>query len=302
MTSAPSAPVAQPTVATSTTARAHRAGSSSIRRNAGTWVSRVIIWAIICVMLFPVLYVVLFSLKGGAPSLYSPNLFPKTYTLEHYNRLIHGSFPIWAMNSLIYGLSCALISVFFATLGGYAFSRLRFRGKRYGILALLVIQALPTNLAIVAYFKMLNAVGLYSTRIGIILILGFGGSALSVWLMRNFMESIPKELDEASQLDGAGTFRTFWQVVLPLVLPMLVAQFIFSFIGVYNEYILTTVLLAQDDKYPLGVGVRTFSTQFATQWTTFCAAAVLGSIPILIIFFIAQRFLLEGLTRGAIKG
>ena len=253
-------------------------------------------------MLFPVLYVVLFSLKGGAPSLYSPTLFPQSFTFEHYDRLLHGSFPTWAMNSLIYGLACALINVVFATLGGYAFSRLRFRGKRYGILALLIIQALPTNLAIVAYFKMLDAVGLYSTRLGIILILGLGGSALSVWLMRNFMESIPRELDEASQLDGAGTFRTFWQIVLPLVLPMLVAQFIFSFIGVYNEYILTSVLLADDSLYPLGVGVHSFSTQFSTQWTTFCAAAVLGSIPILVIFFIAQRFLVEGLTRGAIKG
>lgn len=159
MTSAPTS-TAQTTPVATSQARTARAGSSTFRRQSGTWVSRLIIWAIIIVMLFPVLYVVLFSLKGGAPSLYSPTLFPQSFTFEHYDRLLHGSFPTWAMNSLIYGLACALINVVFATLGGYAFSRLRFRGKRYGILALLIIQALPTNLAIVAYFKMLDAVGL----------------------------------------------------------------------------------------------------------------------------------------------
>ena len=277
-------------------------GSSRLRRNTSLWVTRLILWVIIAIFLFPVLYVVLYSLKAGAQSLFSTTLFPTEYGLDNYRRLLRGSFPKWALNSLIYGLACSFISVFFSTLGGYAFSRLQFRGRRYGILGLLIIQALPTNLAIVAYFWMLNAVGLYSTRLGIVLILGFGASALGVWLMRNFMESIPKELDEASYLDGGTTFTTFIQVILPLVMPMLVAQFIFSFIGIYNEYIITSILLANDDLYPLGVGVRTFSTQFANQWTTFCAAAVLGSIPILIIFFVAQRFLVEGLTRGAIKG
>ncbi len=295
-----------PAVTTATAGTVERSevvGSSrGPRRHIGLWVTRLILWAIIIVFLFPVVYVVLYSLKAGAPSLYSPTLFPTEYSFDNYARLLRGNFPQWALNSLIYGTACAVISVFFATLGGYAFSRLNFRGRRYGILALLVVQALPTNLAIVAYFWMLNEVGLYNTRPGIILILGFGASALGVWLMRNFMESIPKELDEAAALDGASTFRTFLTVILPLVLPMLVAQLIFGFIGVYNEYIITSILLASDDKYPLGVGVRTFSTQFSNQWTTFCAAAVLGSIPILIIFFIAQRFLVEGLTRGAIKG
>lgn len=293
---------AQPVVATAAQASTAVYRANPFRKHLGLWVTRLILWVIIAVFLFPVLFVVLYSFKAGAQSLFSPTLFPTEYGLGNYERLLRGSFPKWAMNSLLYGLSCAIITVFFATLGGYAFSRLRFRGRRYGILALLVVQALPTNLAIVAFFWMLNEVGLYSTRIGIVLILGFGGSALSVWLMRNFMESIPKDLDEASYLDGGTTFTTFYQIILPLVMPMLVAQFIFSFIGVYNEYILTSILLANDDLYPLGVGVRTFSTQFANQWTTFCAAAVLGSVPILIIFFLAQRFLVEGLTRGAIKG
>lgn len=276
--------------------------SASTRRHAEAWLIRLILYVIITVMLFPVLYVVLFSLKGGGPSLYTPTLIPEVLTLDNYARLMRGSFPRWVFNSLLYGLASGIIVVFFSTLAGYAFSRMRFRGRRYGILVLLIIQSLPATLALVAYFRMLTLVDLYNTRLGIILIFGFGGSALAVWLMRNFMESIPKDLDEAAFLDGASRWRVFWNIMFPLIQPMLVAQFIFSFIGVYNEYILMSVLLSSPDNYPLGVGVRTFSTQFNTQWTLFCAAAVLGSIPIVIIFFLAQRLLVEGLTKGAIKG
>ena len=276
--------------------------STKTRRHVEAWMIRMLLWVIIVVMLFPVLYVVLYSLKGGGPSLYSPTLIPEVITLDNYSRLMRGSFPTWVLNSFIYGLVSGIIVVFFSTLAGYAFSRMRFKGRRYGILVLLLIQSLPVTLALVAYFRMLDLVNLYNTRLGIILIFGFGGSALAVWLMRNFMESIPKDLDEAAFLDGASQWRVFWNIMFPLIQPMLVAQFIFSFIGVYNDYILMSVLLSSPENYPLGVGVRTFSTQFNTQWTLFCAAAVLGSIPILIIFFLAQRLLVEGLTKGAIKG
>lgn len=265
---------------------------------------RILIWAIIIVVMFPVVYVLLTSFKADGRSLNSSTLFPREYTLDLYRQLLSGNsnFLRWVGNSLILGLTAGVAQVVFATFGGYAFSRMRFPGRKYGILFLLVIQMLPVNMQVVAYYRMLAAVDLTNTRVGIILILGFGGSALSVWLMKNFVDSIPKDLDEASYLDGGTHWTTFWRIIFPLVQPMLVAQFIFGFIGVYNEYILTSILISDDALYPLGVGVRTLSTALATSWTLFCAAAVLGSIPILIIFFLAQRFLVEGLTRGAVKG
>lgn len=266
------------------------------------WVIRIFLWAVIAAVMFPVVYVLLFSIKGGGSSLYSDTLIPESITFENYSRLMDGNFPRWIMNSLILGLSSGVLTVIFATFAGYAFSRMRFPGRRYGILTLLVIQMLPVNMAAVAYYRMLQLVDLTNTRIGLILIFGFGGSALAVWLMKNFIDSIPKDLDEASYLDGASHWTTFWKIIFPLAQPMLVAQFIFGFIGVYNEYILTSILIFDPSLYPLGVGVRTFSTAVATSWTLFCAAAVLGSIPILIIFFLAQRLLVEGLTRGAVKG
>lgn len=265
---------------------------------------RLLIWIIIVIVMFPVVYVLLTSFKADGRSLNSSTLFPREYTLDLYKQLLSGNsnFLRWVGNSMILGLSAGVAQVVFATFGGYAFSRMRFPGRKYGILFLLVIQMLPVNMQVVAYYRMLSAVNLTNTRIGIILILGFGGSALSVWLMKNFVDSIPKDLDEASYLDGGTHWTTFWRIIFPLVQPMLVAQFIFGFIGVYNEYIMTSILISDDALYPLGVGVRTLSTALATSWTLFCAAAVLGSIPILIIFFLAQRFLVEGLTRGAVKG
>lgn len=266
---------------------------------------RVIIWIVIVIMLFPVAYVILTSLKADGRGLTTTSLFPKEYTLDLYRRLLNpdtSNFLRWVQNSLIMGVIAGATQVIFATFAGYAFSRMRFPGRKWGILFLLIIQMLPINMQAVSYYKGLSMAGLYNTRTGIIMIFGLGGSALSVWLMKNFVDSIPRALDEASYLDGGGHWGTFWRIIFPLIQPMLVAQFIFGFIGVYNEYVLTSILISDDKLYPLGVGVRTLSTQFSTSWTLFCAAAVLGSIPILIIFFAAQRFLVEGLTRGAVKG
>lgn len=269
------------------------------------WALRIFIWIVLIAVLFPVLYVVLTSFKADGRGLSTTSLFPREYTLDLYRRLLDTStsnFLRWVSNSLIMGITAGAFQVVFATFAGYAFSRMRFPGRKYGILFLLVIQMLPINMQAVAYYKLLSMTGLYNTRIGIIMIFGLGGSALSVWLMKNFIDSIPRDLDEAAYIDGAGQWQNFWQIIFPLIQPMLVAQFIFGFIGVYNEYVLTSILLSDDTLYPLGVGVRVYSTAMTTSWTLFCAAAVLGSIPILIIFFAAQRFLVEGLTRGAVKG
>jgi arabinogalactan oligomer/maltooligosaccharide transport system permease protein len=293
-----------PTAVTDIREKASWRESSKVQQNAQVWAIRLLLWIIIAAVMFPVIYVVLYSAKGGGSALYSKTFIPEVLTLDNYRRLLSAdsNFPRWVMNSLILGVASGAITVIFATFAGYAFSRMRFPGRRYGILVLLIIQMLPVNMAAVAYYRMLQLVGLSNSRTGLILIFGFGGSALAVWLMKNFVDSIPRDLDEASYLDGGSHWTTFWRIIFPLVQPMLVAQFIFGFIGVYNEYILTSLLIFDPDIYPLGVGVRTFSTAFSTSWTLFCAAAVLGSIPILIIFFLAQRFLVEGLTKGAVKG
>ncbi|HNP72945.1 MAG TPA: sugar ABC transporter permease [Kouleothrix sp.] len=292
----------QPTAAVQPAPRRSLTESYRFRQALGLWAVRIALIVITLVSLFPTMYVVLYSLKGGGNSLYSPTLIPQKLTLENYTKLLSSQFPLWVRNSLILGGVSAAVSVMLATFAGYAFSRLNFAGRRYGILILLIIQMLPTVGSLVAIFRGFQMLRLLNTLTGLILLFGFGGSALAVWLMKNFMDSIPRELDEAASIDGASNWQIFWRILFPLLQPMLVAQFIFGFIGVYNEYIVTTVFLSDTKLYPLGVGVRLFSTQFNTNWTQFCAAAVLGSLPIMLIFFLAQRFLVEGLTKGALKG
>lgn len=292
----------QPTAAVQPAPRRSLTESYRFRQALGLWAVRIALIVITLVSLFPTMYVVLYSLKGGGNSLYSPTLIPQKLTLENYTKLLSSQFPLWVRNSLILGGVSAAVSVMLATFAGYAFSRLNFAGRRYGILILLIIQMLPTVGSLVAIFRGFQMLRLLNTLTGLILLFGFGGSALAVWLMKNFMDSIPRELDEAASIDGASNWQIFWRILFPLLQPMLVAQFIFGFIGVYNEYIVTTVFLSDTKLYPLGVGVRLFSTQFNTNWTQFCAAAVLGSLPIMIVFFLAQRFLVEGLTKGALKG
>lgn len=292
----------RPTTASQSVPRRSIAQSYRVQQAASLWLIRIVLITVTLISLFPTLYVVMYSIKGGGNSLYSPTLIPQKLTLDNYTKLLSSQFPLWVRNSLLIGGFSAAISVMLATFAGYAFSRLNFVGRRYGILILLIIQMLPTVGSLVAIFRGFQKVGLLNTRVGLILLFGFGGSALAVWLMKNFMDSIPKELDEAASIDGASHWQIFWRILFPLLQPMLVAQFIFGFIGIYNEYIVTTVFLSDSGLYPLGVGVRLFATQYNTNWTLFCAAAVLGSIPIMIVFFLAQRFLVEGLTKGALKG
>jgi arabinogalactan oligomer/maltooligosaccharide transport system permease protein len=266
------------------------------------WATRIVLIIITLASLFPTMYVLMISFKAGE-SLYTSSLIPKQFTIDNYNRLFTQSkFLLWMRNSLIIGVSSALISTLIATLAGYSFSRFRFPGRRYGILILLIVQMLPTSVSLVALFRMLYVMHLLNKLEGLIVVFGLGSGALSVWLMKNYIDTIPKELDESAYIDGANPWQVFWRILFPLIQPMLVAQFILSFIGVYNEYMFSSIVLFDPNLYPLGVGIRTYVTgAYQTNWTAFCASAVIGSFPILIIFFLAQKLLVEGLTRGAIK-
>lgn len=272
-------------------------------RTYATWAVRLAAMVLTMASLLPTLYVVMVSFKAGE-AFYTSSLVPHQLTLDNYRRLLTTtSFLRWALNSLLLGMAGATIQTLIATMAGYAFSRLRFRGRRYGILLLLLVQMIPTSVSIVAIYRLLLVFGFLNTLQGLILIYGLGGSAFSVWLLKNYVDSVPRDLDESAYVDGASAWRTFWHITFPLIKPMLAAQFIFAFIGIFNDYIQPSLYLSNPGLYPLGVGVKLYvSGQYQTNWTAFAAAATLSSLPILIVFFLAQRLLIEGLTRGALKG
>ncbi|MBP7237134.1 MAG: sugar ABC transporter permease [Petrotogaceae bacterium] len=266
------------------------------------WFVRAMAIILVAIILFPFYYVVLTSFKPGS-SFYSGSIFPKQFTLDNYSSLINSSkFLLWVKNSTILGGFSALLTVVVTMFGGYAFSRLRFPGRKYGILFLMVLQMFPTSVAMVAYFKMLQIVGLLNTLTGIILIMGLGNAAFGTWIIRNYLNSIPTEIDEAAYIDGASYWQTFWKVLFPLMMPILATQFIMTFIGVYNEYMFSVILLFDPSKYPVGVGIKGFlASNYSVNWTVFCAAAVLGSLPIIFLFLLLQKNITNGLTKGAVK-
>ena len=266
------------------------------------WISRVIIWITIVVIMFPALWIVMSSFSAG-DSFFLSSLFPKKLSLEHYVELFKETdVVLWVWNSLKMCLLVAVIQLILTSLAAYAFSRLRFTGRKYGLMTLLILQVFPNSMAVSGYYILVYKFGLADSSLALIFVLA-GGSAFNIWLLKSYMDGIPVELDEAAMVDGAGNFTVFYKIILPLALPQLVVIFLFSFIATYSEYVISSVFLQNPNKMTLALGLQSFITnQFAAHWTLFSAAAVLSSIPIMVVFMALQKYIQNGLSVGGVKG
>lgn len=275
---------------------------STQKENISLWLSRIVIWIVLIMVLFPVLWIVMASFSKG-DSFFMTSLVPKQLSVENYVSLFRETdFALWVFNSLKLCLIVAVIQLVLTSLSAYAFSRLRFPGRTKGLMALLVLQVFPNSMALAGYYVLIYKFGLADNFLAIILVLA-AGSAFNIWLLKSYMDGIPKELDEAAFVDGAGHFTTFFRIVLPLATPELVVIFLFSFIGTYSEYVISSVFLQSPGNFTLAIGLQSFITnQFAAHWTLFAAAAVLASLPIMLIFMMLQKYIQNGLTAGGVKG
>jgi len=266
------------------------------------WISRVVIWIAIALMIFPALWIVMSSFSAG-DSFFLSSLFPKKLSLEHYIDLFaETDFVRWVWNSLKMCLIVAVIQLTFTTLAAYAFSRMRFTGRTYGLMTLLVLQVFPNSMAVSGYYILVYKLGLVDSSIALILVLA-GGSVFNIWLLKSYIDGIPRELDEAAMVDGAGHFKVFVRIILPLASPQLVVIFLFSFIATYSEYVISSVFLQTPGKMTLALGLQSFITnQFAAHWTLFAAAAVVSSLPIMAVFMALQKYIQNGLIAGGVKG
>lgn len=286
----------------------HPARRLHLGAHGGIWVVRLLLILFCLLVLLPAFWVFSASIQPGS-SAYSSSLWPAKVSWDNYRQIIEGvgitngvGFFTWLRNSLIVSLSAGILSLSINVLGAYAFSRLRFFGSRFGLLGLFLLQVFPQTMAIAAIYTLVIKANLYDTLPGLILIF-MGGSAFNMWLMKNYMDSIPRELDESAHVDGAGTFATFILVILPLMRPILATIFVWSFAGAYNDFIFGNLILQSPDNYTIPVGLQHLvQGQFATNWALFSAGAVLGSLPILIIFMSLQRLLVSGLAAGSVKG
>lgn len=265
------------------------------------WISRIIIWVIIVMVLFPVFWILMSSFSLG-DSFFLTSLFPETFSLKNYKTLFtETNFSIWVINSLKICLATAVIQLVITSMAAYAFARLRFKGRKIGLKTLLILQVFPSSMALSGYYIMIYKLGLVDSSLALILVLA-GGSAFNIWLLKSYIDGLPVELDEAAFVDGAGHWIVYSRIILPLAVPQLVVIFLFSFIGTYSEYVISSVFLQSPGKQTLAIGLQSFITnQFAAHWTLFSAAAVISSLPIMFIFMVLQRFIQNGLVAGGVK-
>lgn len=271
---------------------------------------RLVIWIVIVLTLAPGYWIVIASFSKGN-AFFSSSLWPGGLTFDNYRDVINDTqFVDWIKNSMIICTAVAGLSTIATALAAYAFSRLRFWGRRYGLMGLLLIQMFPVGVAIPAYFYFLFELGNWTegkvgldTHLGLILVLSGGGVAFYAWLFKGYLDNMPRELEEAAFVDGASRLKTIWYVLFPLVRPIIAVVFLFLFIGTYSEFLLTSVILVDNTKWTLPLGLNAFIfNQFNQNWTQFAAAAVMGSIPLMVVFMLMQRYLVAGLARGAVKG
>ncbi|WP_150242098.1 sugar ABC transporter permease [Nocardiopsis quinghaiensis] len=264
---------------------------------------------VVAFALFPVMFVVSAALNPLG-TLSSAQLWPSGASLDNAADLFRDTpFATWYTNSLFFAVTNAAVTVLFSALAAYAFSRMRFRGRRVGLLGLLVIQMFPQFLAIVAIYLMFTNIGEYypvigfDTRWGLLLVYLGGALSINTWLMKGFFDTVPKELDESAQMDGASHAQVFFRIMLPLVTPVLAIVALLVFIATINEFLMASVFLRDTDAKTLGLGLyQLVASQRNANFGMFAVGAIMLSLPTLAVFWFLQRYITEGLTAGAVKG
>ena len=288
------------------------------KRGSNLWRHLVAIAGIVFA-LFPIVYV-----TGAAfneiPTLVgaSANPVPQDVTLDNFRTILSthqpdptkptAHFGWWYLNSIIIPGVSAFFSVLMGAMAAYAFARFRFKGRRVGMLTLLLIQMFPAFLSLVAIYLILQSIGdvfpfAGLTRVGLILVYLGGALGVNTWLMKGFFDTIPTELDESARVDGATATQIFWGVILPLAVPVLAVITLISYVFTLNEFVIASFVLQKADSQTLIVGLHQFiADRYAKNWGPFAAGVLLTAIAPTALFFALQRYIVEGLTGGAVKG
>ena len=273
--------------------------------------TRILIYALLSILaviwLIPIFFLVVHSFRAepGAAIRY---LFPKTYTWDNYVRLFTDTelfnFPRWYLNTLVVSVASCFLSTLYVLMISYAFSRLRFRGRNAMMRAGLILNMFPGFMAMIAVYFILKAVGLTQSLLALVLVYS-GSAALTYYVAKGFFDTIPLALDEAAYIDGASKSTIFWRITLPLSKPIVVYTVLMSFMAPWMDFIFASVIMKDNyANYTVALGLFQMITRenIYDYFTVFCAGAVVVAIPIALLFLFMQKYYVEGVTGGAVKG
>ena len=270
-------------------------------------------------VIFPFLMVISISLRPG--NFATGSIVPQTISLEHWRfalglpvvdvqgRTVMPDLPVllWLWNSVKIATISALLGLLLSTTAAYAFARMKFAGKKHALTGLMLMQMFPSVLALVAIYAIFDRIGNAFPFFGIdshwaVLLAYSGGIALHVWTIKGYYDTIPAEIEEAAKVDGATPWQAFRLVLLPMAVPILMVVFLLAFIGAIIEYPVASVLLKRQELLTMAVGSKMFLYDQKYLWGDFAAAAILSGLPITVVFMLAQKWMISGLTAGGIKG
>lgn len=255
--------------------------------------------------LVPILYAVILSISEGSGALTSgTGILPMQITFDNYRRiLLEEPFLRWLLNSAVLSVGTMLLAMSTSVTASYAFSRFKFKGKKAVLQVLLLLNAFPQILTMFALFRLFKNLNLLNSHLGLILIYAGSMCIFSIWNMKGYFDSIPIEIEEASKIDGASDMQLIRKIILPLARPAIIVTAVMVLIFVWNEYLFATTFMLKEESYTLAGGLYQLqANDYSRSWPLFSAAAILVSIPILIIFFCIQKYMVSGLTAGGVKG
>lgn len=273
-------------------------------RIAGRVLLYLLLTAITIVTVYPIVQIFGISLRP-ANELYSTSLriIPEGASFDSYRKvLFEKDFFVWLRNSAIVALAVSVFGVTFASTSGYAFSRFRFRGKKTGLIVILVTQMFPATMLLLPLYVIMSKLHLIDTLLGIIIAYTATALPFCIWTMKGYYDTIPVDLEEAALIDGTTRVGAFVRVTLPLSAPALVITALFSFMAGWSEFIVARVIINQQKLYTLPLGLESLSSTFQTEWANYAAGSIIVCIPVVALFLLLSRFLISGLTLGGVKG
>ena len=255
------------------------------------------------IILYPLLITIMSAFKTGNVVAFKLDT-DINFSLENFSRLFSETlYGTWYFNTIIIAVLTMIVQTSIVVLAGYAYSRYNFIARKQSLVFFLIIQMVPTMAALTAFFVMALMLNALNHSWFLIFLYVGGGIPMNAWLMKGYFDTVPMSLDESAKLDGAGHFRRFWQIVLPLVRPMIAVQALWAFMGPFGDYILSSFLLREKEYYTVAVGLQTFvSNAKNLKIAYFSAGAILIALPICTLFFFLQKNFVSGLTSGGDKG